>query len=271
MPDPKAGVIRSDHPRAVGMNGLVESHNWILRDGSVQVRDGVKPVVTCDSTPSAPNSIIALVSHDYQGQDENGDQGTIRDQLIAVLDSDIICYDNDLGTATAVSQEHVDWAWDGAYGWVADTNEEWALSPKISIDWSNIDWGEFTANIHGIAIQLRFGFYNSSGITLEMVEFTDSGTSAVSSYEWAITGDTLLDSGIYEQGVAYEINIGASSSGIYIIFNDSWASWYNEAAATGDYITGVDMPYYWACYHTEESARRVTRTRFLNLIEHIGQ
>lgn len=50
MPDPKAGVIRSEHPRAVGANGLVEASNWVLRDGSMQVRDGIKPKATPPKT-----------------------------------------------------------------------------------------------------------------------------------------------------------------------------------------------------------------------------
>ena len=56
MPDPKAGVIRSEHPRDVGVMGLVESHNWILRDGHVKLRDGIVPVAVPAMTLITPGA-----------------------------------------------------------------------------------------------------------------------------------------------------------------------------------------------------------------------
>jgi len=183
MPDPKAGVIRSEHPRAVGVNGLVEAENWILRDGSIQVRDGIVLLATPASTngavqvstwdvwsgsiwsanlvltfkptqvfmdgtigeemintswmtkefdwywfndvlhiyaPSDPDtlytgtgveytdegtSVIALASYDYQNEGS-----VIRDQVIAVLDDSVVCFDNTLETQTVADPTNIDWA-----------------------------------------------------------------------------------------------------------------------------------------------------------------
>jgi len=334
MPDPKAGVIRSEHPRAVGPNGLVESENWILRDGSMQMRDGIKPVTiptrtllgdswsnvagnswsyglgtepkdvymngakgTYDATPGAEyewwwsesvlyvysatdpydayddpgvewtsdtngTAVTSISSFDYQGKDDADDQDVVRDQLLMTTTDEVVCYNNDLSVVRTAVATDVDWSWDGAYGWAEDLADpsgwaEWGLSKKISIDWSNINWGAFSANTIGVGMQLRFGFYTGAGITVALYEIKTASSLWADDVRWVLPGtdSALLSYTVYTQGVPYQISTGGdggTGTGIYVIFNDTWNSWYDEAAATGDYITGVDMPYYWACYDASE-------------------
>ena len=324
MPDPKAGVVRSEHPRAVGLNGLVESSNWILRDGSVQVRDGIKFVsrpsrdlitpgtswefegndvwstglatepdsVWFDSTvgtkvltpspiaefewrwgPSklyiyalsdpdglyiAPgiqwavdddaSSVIALESFDYQGQDDSDVQGVVRDQLLVVQDSNIVCCDNTLGVISAVTEEDTDWAWDGFYGPDATEKDEWQLTQKISASWSGINWTP-AAGDYSYGIRLSFSFYTLAGITVELWRYDDAASVHIDTAEWVLSGtnSSLLSYSEYQQGVPYQIESSTGvNTGIYIIFNDDWNSWYDEANATGDSIGNVKLQYVWS-------------------------
>lgn len=322
MPDPKAGVIRSEHPRAVGPNGLVEAKNMILRNGSVQMRDGIKPVDTPKKTLIAPgsswsdegsniwstplvtepadvwidgaegtekawqvglsaefewlwyedelfvyaatdpdtrytdpgvehdggtsgSSVIALVSHDYQNEGSS-----VRDQLIAVLDDDIVCYNNDLTAWNSVTEGDVDWSWDGFYGPDATAEDEWQKTQKISVDWTNIVWGEFTAESHGVGIRLIFDFLTTAGVDIELWEFDENGSTEIDAEFSLASGDSDHLSYVeYTQGVPYLVlDAGGDSTGIYIIFNDNWDSWYDEATATGDSISNVRLDYCWAVY-----------------------
>ena len=320
MPDPKAGVIRSEHPRAVGPNGLVEAKNVILRDGSIQVRDGIIPVETPGKTllgdvwsdegggrwsatlapipqsvwmdgtlgnflpwpvivteefqwtwdessiwiyaVSDPNSlytdpgvqwdsgtgssaVIALASHDYQNEGS-----VVRDQLIAVLSDDIVCYNNDLSVARPVTEADTDWAWDGFYGPDATADDEWQKTQKISVDWTNIDWSQFTAETHGLGIRLIFDFYTTAGVDIELWEFDENGSTEIDvEFVLASGNSDHLSYTEYTQGVPYLIEDDSNNStGIYIIFNDNWDSWYDEAVATGDSIASVTLYYCWAVY-----------------------
>jgi hypothetical protein len=331
MPDPKAGVIRSEHPKDVGVQGLVEAHNWVIRDGSVKVRDGITPKGTPSATLIAPgtswtldagniwqatlttepdqvfmdrtageeqalkgdctaefqwfwdsnvlyiysttdpdtayttpgvewavdgSSVIGLASYDYQGQDDSGDQGTIRDQLIAVTDSAIECYNNTLGTKTRAVEANLDWAWDGAYGWAYTGAEweEWGKSPKISIDWSQINWDAFSAGTVGVGIHLQVVLYWPSRIALTVREIKAASSPSIAA-KWILSGTNSanLTSGEYAQGVPYQIeNAVGTDTGIYFIFNDTWDSWYDEAAATGQSIPSLDLEYVWAVYEAAE-------------------
>jgi len=333
MPDPKAGVIRSEHPRAVGPNGLVEAHNWILRDGSLQMRDGIKPVATPPKTLIAPGTswadetsdvwsatlttepdqvwmdgslgtlvanqgailaeldwwwdsnvlyvwgdsdvdtlyavpgvewavdgeaVIGLASYDYQGQDSSDEQGSIRDQLIAVTSTGIECYDNTLGTRTKAVEANLDWAWDGAYGW-AETGgvwEEYGRSKKISIDWSNIDWDAFSSGTEGVGFKLQVILAWPARILLTVYEIKASSTVGVSE-RWILTGtnSSSLPYNEYVQGVPYQIEVdngGYTNTGIYFIFNDTWDSWYDELAASGQAFLGSSLPFYWSVYEAAE-------------------
>jgi hypothetical protein len=330
MPDPKAGVIRSAHPRAVGPNGLVEAKNWILRDGSMQMRDGIRHVVSPAKTlitpgsswaegitnkwntslttvptevyfngvrgtrvSSPPNlsaandwcwaadylwvystsdpdnlvdpgvewtsdtggtSVIAMASHDYQGQDDSGIQGSIRDQLIVVLNNDIVCYNSDLSVARSVTETDTDWAWDGFYGPDATSEDEWQQTQKISVDWTNIDWSQFTSGTHGIGIRLEFTFYDAAEVHLELWEHDGTTSTDIDATFILPDGnDDSISHVEYEQGVPYQIaDAGDDPTGIYIIFNDTWDSWYDEALASGDDIGSVWLPYCWAVYNASE-------------------
>ena len=339
MPDPRAGVIRSAHPREVGMNGLVEAYNWVLRDGNVQVRDGITPVdapsktliapgaswsvstgnvwktalatepqnVWMDGTkgtlvtaPAAPfaeyewlwlagsggelfiysttdpddayespgvewdsdqdeSSVICLVSHDYQGQLDNESQSVVRDQLIAVTDSKIVCYNNDLTVQKTATEGDVDWAWDGAYGPGLEATDNHVKSPKISIDWSNIRWDEFTAGTHGVGIELQFSFFNPAGITVKLWEFTDVASVQDASVVWdkGTSDDDIISANEYQSGQPWELltTTGTSASygtGIFFIFTEAWSTWYDELTAQG--LSPDDsMFYYWAVYQASES------------------
>ena len=325
MPDPKAGVIRSEHPRSVGLNGLVESSNWILRNGDVQVRDGLKFVsrpsrdlitpgtawtdntgdvwkaslttepdsVWIDTTAgtmvagvgsiaqefdwawdanelfiyaaSDPDglytspgiqwaidddetAIIALESFDYQGQDDSDVQNVVRDQLLVVQDDNILCCNNTLGVINAVTEEDVDWAWSGFYGDSADSDDEWKKTEKISVEWSGINWTP-AAGDYSYGIKLSFSFYTLAGITVELWRYDDSASVHISTAEWVLAGtnSSLLSFSEYQQGVPYQIESSTGvNTGIYIIFNDDWDSWYDEANATGDSIGNVKLQYVWS-------------------------
>lgn len=331
MPDPKAGVIRSEHPRAVGPNGFVEASNWILRDGSVQVRDGIRPVSTPPKTLIAPGTswadetsdvwsatltteptqvwmdgtlgtlvadqgsilaefdwwwdsnvlyvwgdsdvdtlytdpgvewaadgeaVIGLASYDYQGQDSSGDQGVVRDQLIAVTSSGIECYNNTLGTRTKAVEANLDWAWDGAYGWseIAGVWDEHGKSPKISIDWSNISWSGFTAGTLGVGFRLRVILAWPARIEVAAYEIKASSTT-VNSVDWVLAGTNShqLPYNEYQQGIPYQIETASNAeTGIYFIFNDTWDSWNDELSASGQSFLGGNLDYYWAVYHASE-------------------
>ncbi|MHC4301637.1 MAG: hypothetical protein ACYS7Y_30590, partial [Planctomycetota bacterium] len=331
MPDPRAGVIRSEHPRDVGVQGLVEAHNWVLRDGSVRVRDGIAPKGTpsailidpgtswtldagniwqatlntepdqvfmdgtagavqalkgdCiaefqwfwdtnvlyiysttdpDTAYTSPgvewavdgSSVIGLASYDYQGQDDSGDQGTIRDQLIAVTDSTVECYNNTLGTKTTAVEANLDWAWDGAYGWseIAGEWDEYGKSNKISIDWSNISWGGFTANTLGVGFRLRIILAWPARIEVAAYEIKASSTT-VNAVDWILSGTNShqLPYNEYEPGVPYQIETESNAAtGIYFIFNDTWDSWNDELNASGQSFLGGNLDYYWAVYEAAE-------------------
>jgi hypothetical protein len=331
MPDPKAGVIRSEHPRAVGPNGLVEAANWILRDGSMQVRDGIKPVTTPPKTLIAPGtswadetndvwsatltteptqvwmdgthgtlvanqgaiaaefdwwwdsnvlyvwgdsdvdtlytapgvehaadgeSVIGLASYDYQGQDDSGNQSVIRDQLIAVTSNGVECYDNSLGTRTTAVEANLDWAWDGAYGWseIAGEWKEYGKSPKISIDWSNINWTVFGANTLGLGIRVRVVLAWPARIELQVYEIEAAASPALAC-RWILAGTDSddLPYSEYEPGVPYQIETpGNATTGIYFIFNDTWDSWNDELAASGQTFLGGSLEYNWAVYEAAE-------------------
>jgi hypothetical protein len=334
MPDPIAGVVRSEHPKNVGVRGLVEAYNWVLRDGHVKQRDGItqierpskkklttwaldggnvwwaylanapenvwidgvkgtevgsKGAVDAEGkwfhdTDSSDNlyiyltydpdllnngvfydpnkdgsSVIGLHSYDYQGQDDSDVQGVVRDQLIAVTDSQVVCYDNDLDNALPCVETDVDWAWQGAIGPGTVPTDDYIVSPKISIDWSQIDWSKFTAGTHGIGISLQFEYYNPAGITITLWEFTDVATVQDASVVWdKPTGDAnIIYSNEYEGGYPWQILTQAGDpatygTGIYVIFNDTWDSWYDELNGQGQAPSSSDIYYHWAVYQAEE-------------------
>lgn len=340
MPDPRAGVIRSEHPRDVGANGLVESYNWVLRDGNVQVRDGITPVaapgltlITPGSSWSAQggniyksilsgivtdvyfdgvkgnrvanvgslaaeydwvyainalyvyapgdpdteytdpgvqwsagtgsSSVVALISHDYQGQDDSGDQGVVRDQLIAVTDSSIMCYNNDLSVVREATETDTDWAWQGFVGQSpTDSTVPWEISQKISVDWSNIDWSVLetahTGDIHGAAIVCEFTFLSPAGITLYLHTFDDSSTKNISTAVWNKDTDSdIIGYSEYESGYPWQIKTQsggvapAYETGIYVIFSDTWDSWYDELNASGGSPGSGSVKFVWSVYQAE--------------------
>lgn len=335
MPDPKAGVIRSEHPRAVGPSGLVEAYNWVLRDGNVQVRDGIVPVETPgktlitpgsswtdetgniwsaalttepqgvwmdgvkgtnDLTPDAEydwywavnelfiysttdpdtayidpgvqwdsdqdeSSVVGLVSHDYQGQDDSNAQGVVRDQLIALTDSEIVCYNNDLSVRRAAASADIDWAWDGAFGPGIVPTDDIVQSPKISIDWSTIDWTKIEAEhggaVYGVGISLQFTFYNPAGITVKLWTFdaTTSPNLATAVWNKPDGDEDIIRTAEYESGYPWEILADAGTSavegtGIYVIFSDTWDSWYDELTGQGLDPTS-SLFYHWAVYQAD--------------------
>jgi hypothetical protein len=316
MPDPKAGVIRSEHPRAVGVNGLVEAHNWVLRDGSVKIRDGISPVtapgltlITPGSSWGTPggnvwrtelsgepwivfmngvkgnpvdnegslaaeydwvwdggwlfvystndpdteyidpgvqwasgtgnSSVTALISHDYQGTDDSDVQGVVRDQL---------------------TETDVDWAWAGAVGQNPDDpTDAWAISQKISIDWSGINWAALetahSGTVYGVAVLAVFTYLNPAGITLYVHTFDDTTTKNISAAVWEKPGtDTdVIYHGEYESGYPWQIltSAGGTATGIYVIFSDTWDSWYDELTASGG-DTDDAITFVWSCYQAED-------------------
>ncbi|MHC4703234.1 MAG: hypothetical protein ACYTFQ_21935 [Planctomycetota bacterium] len=337
MPDPVAGVIRSEHPRAVGPRGLVEAHNWVYRNGIVRPRDGITPLdapgkaeisagswtldgsdiywaalattpkkvwidgelgneestkVACDAlgdwyydgvadklyiyygadpdsntnyqvvydTATDSSSVVGLHSYDYQGQDSSDVQDSVRDQLIAVTDSEIMCYNNDMTATMAAQETSVDWAWQGAVGPGTTPTADYVVSPKISIDWSNIDWSKFPAGTYGVGFELRVRFLLPAGITMRMWTFDDSSsTQDVSAVFDKPSGDAdTIYSGEYEGGYPWHVLTqsgapGTYGTGIYMIFLEDWASWYDEMNAGGDTPSNTNLFYFWAVYQAEEN------------------
>ena len=339
LPDPAMGVIRSEHPRNVGVRGLVEAYNWTMKNGQIRQRDGIthvdvagKKVITPGTswaqygdpvnnhwlTPlgarpanvwingelgtyaaAAPNdpsavgewkfvdtggttgivifyavdpdtvtdypvyydpyadgsSVTGLFSYDYQGQDEDGVQGVIRDQLIAATNSQIICYNNDLTRMLPAAETNIDWAWEGAIGPGTMPDQDYVVSPKISIDWSNISWSTLETmhggDVYGVGIKLDVEYYNPAGISITLYTFDADTTIAQTHVVWSKSGtDTAtIKSTEYEQGYPWQVTDSVDGdTGIYFIFSDTWSSWYDELNGQGQNPASSDIVYYWAVH-----------------------
>jgi len=346
MPDPVAGVIRSEHPRNVGPRGLVEAHNWVYRDGVIRPRDGITPLdapvkseisagswtldsgniywatlttaptkvwidgalgteedakVDCDTLgdwyydsgadrlyiyygadpdsntnyqvvydlATNGSSVVGLHSYDYQGQDSSDVQGIVRDQLIAVTDSDIMCYDDDLDYAMAAQETSVDWAWQGFVGPSTDASQDHLVSPKISIDWTNINWSKLetayavaggSSDLEGVGIELKFTFLIPSGITARVWGFDGSHSYVLADAVFdKPSGDAAtIYSGEYEGGYPWQIltdngTPATYGTGIYLIFLEDWSSWYDEMNASGYTPSNAALFYFWAVYQAENA------------------
>jgi hypothetical protein len=116
FPSPEAGVVISEHPKTVGIQGAVDGANFIKRDGSLVTRPGFVSVVTLDvpwsGAGDAGGSPVALASFDYQKDGVN-----TRDRLLAVLQDRIYKFNSDFTGNVGASYDNLyDWSWDAVYG-----------------------------------------------------------------------------------------------------------------------------------------------------------
>lgn len=149
FPSPDAGVVISEHPKKVGIQGAVDGSNLIMRDGSLVTRPGFVEKIEFDNPWSgvgAGLAPVALASFDYQKDGVN-----TRDRLLAVLENQIKKYNSDFsGAKTASYDELYDWSWDAVYGrGLGGASEPMVRMDDIEVvitDPDGINWSAFQSS-----------------------------------------------------------------------------------------------------------------------------
>jgi len=263
FPDPLGGVIRSEHPRKVGINGLVEASNFIREDGILRLRKGLERANYVNETEGS--SVIGLGSFDYQQEGT-----TTRDVLVAVTEAEIDVFESDIGdnANNPATPTDTDWTLGGTFGPGIVNGQYWTNEPGLTVDFSNIDWTKFDADVDSVWIRLSMSFVvGGTGMVIDGFEVTDvQGTpgTAELAMDWnAVSGAStyLLQYTYFQEtddlGRAFRVDVGGLDSGIRVQVNKVWEDWYdNWKAAGGTNISdGDDGLFYYAAIFRSDSDR----------------
>lgn len=221
FPEPMAGVMRSEHPRAVGVNGLVEASNFVKHDGKVIIRDGLTYQYAPDDSDGS--SIISMGSFDYQNE---GDE--YKDGLLVVTDSSLFAVESDLQDSHEATPADVDWTLGGMFGPSTTEGQLRVYSNDVLVNFDAFDWSKFNGSAD--AVFIRIGYNPSAGgvssMTVRLFEVTTSATANVgatfaSSEAYYLTSSYLTEGG--ESSIIGRpeaiLNGSDADTGIRVTFN----------------------------------------------------